>query len=537
MKHFYLLTAALMVSIAGNAQLSQTENSVRHGYISHMPVKTANEAEKVISRAHDNVTEIITEAPGTAKSYLRSSTGIFLQWGTNLVEYTEEGTAVEVVFGDDNDIYLKNIMSYGATGTYVKGTIDGDKITVTLPQTVIYDEFAEDYVNLVMLEPKDVEGGQFTYGVNKESTSYTYTIKEDGSFEMDNIGWMNGIGYAFASNDTWAGYLDFNQTFIPFDNELVEGPEGMPLQSWACTTPTSAFPVVVAMDDSDFYVQGLCTYFPESWIRGRVEDDKVYIPNGQYLGLYDGIYHIYAMFGRTLPQGQELDPEDTEFVFNFDADHKSLTPTDEEMLIFFNTSWNRVYYLDYLECPVLTSQESYAGVPADPYDLVYDESNRPYYGYSAFRFYIPVVSTEGSVLDIDALYYNVFVDGELLEIDKDIYIDIEENMIDIPYKFTNYFDVWDRGYGLHQVGIYPANVQKLGVQSVYKYGDEVTKSKLIELTLQSSGIDNVEAVRTATTEMYDVMGRRVENPAEGSILIRRTVYSDGTVKTDKVIRK
>lgn len=535
MKHFYLLTAALMISFAGSAQITTSEKSINRAYINHERVNSVS--GKVSSRAHDNVTEIITEAEGTLKPYLRASTGIFLQWGTNLVEYAEEGTSVEVVFGNDNDVYLKNIMSYGATGSYVKGTIEGDKITVTLPQTVIYDDFAEDYVNLVMLEPTDVGDGRFTYGINKECTSYTYTIKEDGSFVMDDLGWMNGIGFAFASDDAWAGYLDFTQTFTPFNDELVEGPDNLPLQSWACTTPSMAFPVIVAMDETDFYVQGLCTYFPESWLKGRVEDDKVYIPNGQYLGVYADIYYIYAMFGHTTSDGQRLDPKDTEFVFKFDTEHKSLTPVDEKMQIFFNTSWDKVYYLDFLDFPVLSSQESYAGVPADPYDLVYDISNRQYYGYSAFRFYIPAVSTEGAVLDTDDLYYNVFIDGELLEIDKDIYNDITENMTDIPYKFSNYLDVWDRGYGLHQIGIYPEEVHKLGVQSVYKYGDEVTKSNLIELTLQTSGIDKVEAVKSATIELYDVMGRRVDNPNEGSILIRRTVYSDGTVNVDKIIKR
>lgn len=534
MKQFYLMTAAMMVSVAAVAQISPS--SLKHDYVSHEPARVAG-AEKVISRS-GTTTEIITEAPGTVKPYLRASSGIFLQWGTNFVEYNEEGTSVDVVFGDDNDIYLKNIMSYGATGSYVKGTIDGDKITVELPQTVLYDEYAEDYVNLVMLTPVDVGDGQFTYGVDEGTSYYTYTLHEDGSFEMDDIGWMNAIGFAFASDDTWAGYLDFTQTFTPFTDELVAGPENLPLQNWACTTPSSAFTVSVAMDETDFYVKGLCTYFPESWIKGRVEDGKVYIPNGQYLGVFDGIYHIYAMFGRTFAYEQVLDPVDTEFVFDLDAEGKTLTPADDEMQIYFNPSWSRVYYLDYLDYPVLTSQESYAGTPADPYDLVYDISNREYFGYSAFRFYIPVISVEGTVLDANCLYYNVFINGELLEIDKDVYIDIPENMTDIPYKFTNYLDVWDRGYNLHQVGIYPEDVKTLGVQSVYKFGDEVTKSNLVEMNIQAASVDDVETVKTvAESELYDLSGRRVDNPVSGSILIRRTVYTDGTIRTDKIVKK
>lgn len=537
MKQIYLMSAALAMSVACNAQMT----SANRTYQPHIPM-VEHSSPVVLSTASTSmaVTDIITDAPGTSKAYLRASHGIFLQWGTNLTEYTEEGTSVEVVFGDDNEIYLKNIMSYGATNTYVKGTIEGDKITVTLPQTVIYDEYAEDYVNLVKLVPYDVEGGQFTYVPDTECTSYTYTLKEDGSFTMDDLGWMNGIGFSFASDNTWAGYLDYTQIFTPFDGELVEVPEGLPLQSWACTTPSSAFTITVAMDNSEFYVRGLCTYFADSWVRGRIEGDKVYIANNQYLGLYDNIYFIYLMFGHTDPEthNQTLDPVDTEFVFEFDADRKKLIPVDETQQMFFNTSFNKVYYLDFLDCPVLTSQESYSGIPSDPYGLIYDESNRPYYGYSAFRFYLPVVTDEGSVLDAAYMYYNVFVDGELLEIDKDIYIDITENMTDIPYYFSNSFDVWDRGYNLHQVGIYLPEVHKLGVQSVYKYDDTITRSNYVELEVAPTGFETTLKTNTVVDiEWTDLTGRRVVNPVDGMILIRRVTYSDGTTRTDKFVKR
>ena len=55
----------------------------------------------------------------------------------------------------------------------------------------------------------------------------------------------------------------------------------------------------------------------------------------------------------------------------------------------------------------------------------------------------------------------------------------------------------------------------------------------------NSGIDDIigeEAAEIVATEYYNIQGMRVANPAPG-IYIRRTLHSDGTSRTAKVLIK
>lgn len=68
--------------------------------------------------------------------------------------------------------------------------------------------------------------------------------------------------------------------------ELVTLPEGASVKEYAlgCLTAEHPATVQVAVEGTDFYVQGLCTELPEAWVKGTVNGNKVTMDNKQYVG-------------------------------------------------------------------------------------------------------------------------------------------------------------------------------------------------------------------------------------------------------------
>ena len=66
------------------------------------------------------------------------------------VFYTEvSGKVCEVVFGADNKVYMKNIITQYDTGAWIEGTLSGSTINFQLPQP-IYDEMGDTYYAMMM---------------------------------------------------------------------------------------------------------------------------------------------------------------------------------------------------------------------------------------------------------------------------------------------------------------------------------------------------------------------------------------------------
>lgn len=92
---------------------------------------TAQEPETV-DNAPSNVT-IIDEAPaGTVKMYHRTGNSLIVK-NLKVVDVAQDGD-MEVIYGDDGFVYLKDPVCYYTVGSYVKGTLQGNQITIPLGQ-------------------------------------------------------------------------------------------------------------------------------------------------------------------------------------------------------------------------------------------------------------------------------------------------------------------------------------------------------------------------------------------------------------------
>ena len=83
-------------------------------------------------------TEVILNPEGRVQETMPTGTGFYM-FANMQFSYDGDTVATKLVYGEDGDIYFYNILPYGATNSYVKGHIEGDKVVLPLPQTVSYN--------------------------------------------------------------------------------------------------------------------------------------------------------------------------------------------------------------------------------------------------------------------------------------------------------------------------------------------------------------------------------------------------------------
>lgn len=165
---------------------------------------------------------IITEAPeGEVVYYNRVGTSLTMEDGY-VIEIPQEGQ-IEIVKADDGYVYLKDLVCFYTPGSYVRGTLEGDVITVPMGQKVRH------WGGLL---PFDAELWFCTISRNIFGSvlASNYVVRDTGVAEItylivgDNIILQNsdnkhGVGVFFNDTNRWVGYADYKD-----DNTAVEVP-------------------------------------------------------------------------------------------------------------------------------------------------------------------------------------------------------------------------------------------------------------------------------------------------------------------------
>lgn len=161
---------------------------------------------------------------------------------------------------------------------------------------------------------------------------------------------------------------------------------------------------------------------------------------------------------------------------------------------------------------------------------------------------LPLVDTDGKLLDAGSYVYNIYVDNELFTLYPDEYTgiaDTYDELTNIPYNYTDSWDIEVDGSN-HGLYYYMEGFETLGVQAIYTVDGITNKSALVNYNIETgetneidpAGISAITASKEVTgVEYYDLTGRKLDNPTTG-LVIKRTTYSDGSVKSIKrVIRQ
>ncbi len=444
----------------------------------------------------------ITEQPaGEQVWYVRSCEAAYPFWGYVFTTSVQGGVG-NVVFGSDNKVYLRNVISQLMTDTWIEGTLDGDKITFDFPQDAME---SEGEVYRFALCRTDEEGNVVsatdvtTLTLNYDAATRAITTPADSEFKSGDL--MIGIVDA---DGIWAGYADWNINLDVLDAEPVVAPDDM--TTIECALTAEGFDgtlVKVGVSGTDIYVQGIYPALPEAWVKGSVNPMTMTatIPNGTFLGADETTgYYQYLVSA----QGEEVtDPDygetyteytllDSDIEFTFDL--STLTGTSTGTFLV-NAGTDEVNYAAFYTNALIKKFTEVAATPAAPvinnneeYDLSYYGQG---YGFGYIDFNLNTLDEDGNFILGDKLSYALFarVNGEEVPLTfskADYYkLDWAESE-SIPYGYSENWDFYATGSN-HEFYYYTIGAEAYGLQAIYTGGGEERRSEITWVEMAGEG--------------------------------------------------
>ena len=517
--------------------------------------------------------DVIREAEGTEKLYSKSSAGTALL-GNEMIMYKDEFPAT-TVWGDNNEVYFQDILSTIPTDTYVKGTLRDGTITLKAGQLVDYIEDPEygDYGIAIGIARTEINYAQDTvdFHYDPSVTEYSIIVNADGSMSLQLPGEpFDGktppeyvLCLYYSDDGQFVGFSDFSQEYTPVDYQLITMPFGVTPEQYVYVDDFDyASFVDVAYTDSYIYIRGLDPMLPQGVVRAQIDGNTATIAQNQYVGNYMGMYYIFTKVAIDNPdydvfkpgsQPYLFAPEDEGFTLTFDREAGLIVSENKGVYLSFQPDVNNFNFVNcFLEEFVLRYQATSAGTPANPSISRYFTDQAAYWGYADFQFIISNYSTEGYVLDVEDLYYQVLVNGEPIIFGEGplinlngreaiAYMGVPADQRWLPYLFSNDDDIMKWSSSEFDVGIYEPDVKTLGVQSLYVHEGVYTYSQIMTLDVETGEItasDDTNSVKVIPSgavvkeEYFNLSGQKVENPQNG-IFVKRVTYSNGKVTTVK----
>lgn len=562
------LTPAQRKNVVG----TRTDGIVRLNMGKFKDMPAAKKAPKKVEKA--NAPEIdfnvISEQPeGELNTYSRSGYG-FLSFFGYIMTASQGGSVIDIVTAPDGKtVYLKDIVSQAIAETWVKGTIEGNKIHVPMYQSIIY--YGDDYGYGLCITKMDYvtveEDGETyqTYQPDFTADEMTFTINEDGTISLDGTetnasGFGESIlGLIYTDDFSWAGYGDYQSVYTEFNDVAQTMPEGLNVEEWSYMYSENGYRygtiLNAAIDGDKIYIKGVSQYDPESVIVGTVSGDKVTFASDQFMGTGSGYILYFCGAGvKTEEVWDEYNEEYytdydytyiPELVMDYDAEKKTLTSSDDyAVLINLGKGSETIYYMTAGINPCFAYFEDVAATPATPEVVTVNESYFDSYGYNYVSLNVKTEDVDGNFIDPNKMAYILWVkvDGEAEQFVfySDEYVGLQEEGLDelteVPYTFTiydadGYEDVSEGGSAIY---LYQTGFDDYGVQSVYYGGGERRVSDISWYSGNgTSGIKGLSVTgSTKVKAIYSIDGRKLDAPSKG---INIMLMDDGSVR--KVVTK
>lgn len=499
---------------------------------------------------------ITTQPEGELRSYIRKG-GVAYAYLGGIAESSMNGMTLSVVFAPDNEtVWFKEIVA-AADGTFgwVKGSISDGKVIIKPGQYVWYYDFGSYYTayTLKRIQPNDNSESEYDKYVALED-DIVYTLGEDGSLTLDpDATGFKGIGLVRESTDQfiidsglngkWLGYGDFNAVYNPFSPNYCQGPaEGVEIKPYSMTHKDydgSYFGhlVNVAIDGNTIYTQGVFSnLLPEAWIAGTIEDGKAKFKSGQSAGVAKRHYMTYMNASHYI----ENEPESgidyiyftalDEIDFDFDSSNGIFSSSDD---IILSASPYEIAPAEYYFEPKFIPFNDIAAKPATP---VIGKTYQPWdewYYYGTVSIEIPVFDVNGNFIDPSKLYYEFYIDNELVVFGPDNYY-TETEMSRLPFSYDDGYYITHTGSSTISMAFLEDGHTSFGVRSIYLGGGTETASDFS--VFSTSDLKTIEADSVNNITFFDLQGRQVSNPTNG-LFIEKITMTDGSVKTRKVFKK
>ena len=385
-------------------------------------------------------------------------------WSTDVESLTTtEGTAHVVI--SESTTTEGGITISGMFSNDLEATVESDGeynyFVISAGQTAGTSSYGDYIINGLFY----YEGDE-TYEAGWYDSDIHGYVLDDGSIYIDE--WM----YKVLSTGDYAGYYlnpcyVGGSTLTPADPiTVVTPPADLVIEEYVVTARNYDdeadvnASVFIGFDGNDVYIQGLCTYIADAWVKGTLDGTTITFPYGQFFGTYSD----YDMYLNVLMS--------KDVVFTYDAEAGTLTAQNEFFLVD-----NSQYYFDSYRGCVIKKVTEKAVMPADPQITSLEKSSS--YGYY-MRFNVPNTDVNGEGLLCSKLYYMIYTDveGEItpLTFTPATHSNLTEDLTEIPFGFTENWDFY--ASTIYFNDLFSEDWNKIGIQSIYYGGGETNATEI-----------------------------------------------------------
>lgn len=563
-----LISVALLTAMSSTAQTNAqyrdfSENPIRPS----VEQKTATEvrinpistsATSLMPPPTGSADDIVSDPQGQKfENAIRSDVSLYSFMGLPRIQ-TGEALIGDFVIAENGNIWIKPVSTYYAPG-YIELEKQDDGTYVAHTPQVFYDQDNYDGTHTLAWATR------FVLKQTEDGANY-YDAEEnaDGTFNTDmRFTYENGIlkqvdqrvsdqGLPLellAMTDPegkWAVWgsgcitiqplpEDMKPVSLPEDKEehpVVFGYKKADPTTGELTSLYQENVYVTSPSDPDaVYVKVPSTFITDVWVRGKIEDDRSWKFEKQYLGTCPSAnMHIWftpATFETVQYEqngsqfyGLQLTQTDA-LVMKFDESRLAYVSADSDDFEVNASPTCADYIIESFAVPSVHEYSNNVSNPADPSFTSlnpYTEINQ----FGVMSFFIPNYDVDGNFMNTDKMFYRVFInqdESEPFVLTPEEYASLTENMTDVPYKFNDIFYITCYN-NYHNLYFYRSDVNWWGIQSVYKDGDVEKKSNVV--WHESVGVDKITTEsEEGEAVWYDLHGRRVNNPERG-IFIKKT---------------
>lgn len=553
--------------------------SARGGFVNGNAVMTNDltklndlkaDSRKAPAKADEDpvVPEVIVDQPeGTLSVYSRSGDALTNFFGY-IMSTTQNGYSLDIVTAPDSKtLYLKDFVSPAAADTWVKADVTDNGFKVSMGQCILYDEGYGYGLKVAVGKRTFVEenGEQYVSYEYCDSIPEVKFIKgDDGSYKIEDAFMSEErnpeliVALFYTDDNSWSAYSDWNTIYTPFTDTVTEFPAGVQTEDYVLESIDTEMEektrrlVKVGFKDDQVYISALNGNEPDAVATGTLKDGKVSIAADQYIGLK------YGMFVYLTPATYVLDTYYDEyyeeevttvtytsaesFVFNFDAEKKTLTPEPKtSLLLNGGKASTSLSVLEAMDDPELYQFKEVEAVPATPsiveFGDYFDEV-----GYTGISCDVPTEDVDGNFINPEKLSYIIWnrIDDEEMEyvFHADEYVDIPklgvDELTEVPYNFESEDFMGETGIatGAYAIYFFEAAPDAIGIQSIYKGAGVRTASPIS--WYDTSAVKGIEADSNAVpVAVYSLDGIRRQATEQGLNIVR---MSDGSVKK-VIVRK
>lgn len=315
----------------------QLANSVSYGMPRLVSFTSTQSNNSRRAEAVDEHGIITAPAEGELKYYTREGYAYYYNSGWKV---TSQGGHAEVIECADGTVYFKNPVSRLTYGSYIKGTKNGNTITVPAGQPILYDASYDATI--------DVKKGAFVSGTgfvpNEEQSDIVFTVNgntltlegtSSSTYEVLGGFWSDDNSMQSGDAET---ILTYDPEYTPASTDPIVAPAGLVTETWNTKIDGVVSTATIGFDNNDVYVKGLFADYPDAWIKGTIDGATVTFAKLQFVGTYQS-YNIWAS------GVDQVNNKLADFVMTYDAAAKTLTGSD----LLLNAADDKIYYLSWFE--------------------------------------------------------------------------------------------------------------------------------------------------------------------------------------------